>query len=318
VTRESLLALARSGVPAADLDLFWTNDGTVFVGHPLALQAHLGVRSVFDLSAESLEQHAPGIMRCDRMLQLADTGSLNITIALDLKRDGEADHRARLEALARQVRAHRLEQSVLLWVSSAAEAAELQEKCGPHFKRPMLRFVKPLRDRGMPTSDGVPVCSGQVSEGDFRDLLLIGPSVACATPALRDALLWEKNPLHEEDRHPVTRCDARCRRRAATSRWLTWAVDTEDEMAALLRLGVRFIISNRPLAQQAALAKMRAAQCGVYAAVRKVRARSPPPPPPPPPQPRAGAAATAHGWAKFGGGLALCIAVILRYFRGTR
>eukprot|EP00966_Prymnesium_polylepis_P247402 5720691-Prymnesium_polylepis.1 len=41
VSEHSLRAVAASRVPAADLDLFWTQDHTIFVGHPVAMQAHL-------------------------------------------------------------------------------------------------------------------------------------------------------------------------------------------------------------------------------------------------------------------------------------
>ena len=128
VTQWTLRELARHGVNAADLDLFWTRDGTLFVGHAMAVQAHLLMESVFDVSAGVLERRAPGILRGARLLQLLTRGGLNLTVALDLKGESRPEYARMLTHLCTQIRANYLESRVWLWVASAPIASVCQAR----------------------------------------------------------------------------------------------------------------------------------------------------------------------------------------------
>uniref|UniRef100_A0A7S0JAN7 GP-PDE domain-containing protein n=1 Tax=Calcidiscus leptoporus TaxID=127549 RepID=A0A7S0JAN7_9EUKA len=270
VTERSLIALAHSGVPAADLDLFWTRDRTLFVGHPVAMAAHLSVADVFALSTDELELRSPGVLRGSRLLELA-AGGLNLTVALDVKGQERPGYGRQLERLSRQIRSHQLESTVWMWVWSARVASRLRGSLGSlsASKRPPLVFIKPLRDVGAPARDGQSLCSSQINASDGEEFVLLGPSRACANPTLLDAAPG----FHTEGSMTVMP-----RWSPFASRWLTWTVDEPHELQALLRLGVRYIITNRPLAQLRFVSQLRAAVCQPPAAQSSRSWSSPPPP----------------------------------------
>ena len=96
VSEKTIRVLHRAGIRSFDLDLFWSEDGHLFVGHPVALRqvwrhqlnesrSWKHSKSVFSLSAEEVRRAArsEAILEVPRLLEIAR--ELRLSLALDLK-----------------------------------------------------------------------------------------------------------------------------------------------------------------------------------------------------------------------------------------
>ena len=95
VSEKTIRVLHRAGIRSFDLDLFWSEDGHLFVGHPVALRqvwrhqlnesrSWKHSKSVFSLSADEVRRAArsEAILEVPRLLEIAR--ELRLSLALDL------------------------------------------------------------------------------------------------------------------------------------------------------------------------------------------------------------------------------------------
>ena len=245
----SVLKAMREGVRAFDVDLFWTADGVVHVGHPVALRdGVLGGEAPWDVTSSALltrclrSPHAPAAsaleaaqtalhcqqLRAVRFLEIAQAHARNLTIALDLKGNDRPDYRAKLVWLHGEICRRRLQRTVWLWVESAGSARVLREREAVAAFA-LARIGKPLRDAAAPrNAAGEPLCAAQIDPADAAVFSFLGPSAACANSQLLDAAAA---------RPWASRIDG----------WLVWVTDSTDTVPGQWTAGVNNIISNRPL-----------------------------------------------------------------------
>ena len=236
LSERHLLSAYERGVRAFDVDLIWTSDGHLFVGHPSdvlslrRLRHQPKVASAFEWSTSELEAAAsPPPLRVTRLLELASTFGDNLTLALDLKGGDRAGFRDALNWLHKEVIRRRLQSSVWLWVASRAEAKRLRMRESLlRSPQPSVRLGKPLYDVGAPMRESSVDCSDQLQDGDADTYAFLGPSVSCANPNLFKSVNAAPFFGHRLG-------------------WLVWVVDDDATAHALLSSGVRAIISNVPL-----------------------------------------------------------------------
>lgn len=229
VTEARVLALVARGIASFDMDLFWSTDGVLYVGHPRLLGKTLGGVDVFGLASRDVPA---ATLTVARLLELAASAD-DFRLALDLKGGHLADYASHLERLRGAVVARGLQRRVWLWAESSARVAELGGDG--------VLFGKPLKDVGAPLVAGRPNCSSQVQgRGDEHRYAFLGPSLGCANEHL----------LHG----------------AATSAWrraprfyVVWVVDREFDLRRLVEydVAVTYVVSNRPLRLQQHLAALR-------------------------------------------------------------
>ena len=229
VSEKTIRVLHRAGIRSFDLDLFWSEDGHLFVGHPVALRqvwrhqlnesrSWKHSKSVFSLSADEVRRAArsEAILEVPRLLEIAR--ELRLSLALDLKGAARNRFSAHLRWLADEVIRRELERSVVIWVPSVTFAKQLQRAPnGP------LRLARPLLDR---PAAGQPACGGTLTTDDAKRFAVLGPSVRCLkSPALQAQLApWRKAPRG----------------------LVVWVVDTLDDAVAVARAGATNVVSNVP------------------------------------------------------------------------
>ena len=231
----SLLALARRGVTAFDLDLCFSADaaeGEIVVAHPAALKAAYGIADVHTTSSADLRRTAAGrggrLLTASRLLTLAERH--NLTVALDLKGGDRqpAQHALQLYWLARRIQRTRgLASHVWLWAETAAVAKSLRGRLKPN--APALTLIRAIRDRGVraTSADGSLDCAAsQLERVDASVFTRLGPSSKCANHELL-AAEWA--------------------RRWKAAELLVWVVDDAATLTRMLRHGVRNVVSNKPL-----------------------------------------------------------------------
>ena len=247
VTASSIRSLVVQGIRAIDLDLFWTRDGTAVVAHPIGVQHLLPrhVRNAFELTeAEAMTLSGGPLLRLPSLLELAR--EFNLTLALDMKGVDREGYMRHLSSMTRQVVAKNLQRSIHIWAPSAREAAVLRRRISNNFSQQVaseLRFAKPLLDKGAPVNAaGRPLCVGQINADDHV-FDLLGPSDTCAGASLfrSEAVL----PWHRAPRG-----------------FMVWTVDKASRLPELARAGVQRVISNKPLAMEAARQQLLRGTCG--------------------------------------------------------
>ena len=238
--RKNPFAAGRShDIHAYDLDLSFTADLKIVVGHPDDVQKALGVSvwqsNLAQLAAQKPRRH---LLDLDRLLDLAVVDA-NITLALDLKGSTSANYASMLTKVANGVRLRALETRVWLWIERSVRPLSSDLKG--------LQLLRPLRDRGVADAPpgfelqgDHPDCSFQLKPTDAAAGFLIGPSYKCANRHLlaqKWALdAWGVAPA--KDGAPARR-----------SKMLVWVVEpVRAQLDAMLELGVGDLISNDPLA----------------------------------------------------------------------
>jgi len=239
VSEAGLMALVGDGIQRFDLDLCFTLDQHVLVAHPTAIKEALGVRDVFQSRASTLQRS--GILPVQKLLALVET--MNITVALDLK-GAEAEpeqHAAHLLWLSNEVLDRRLERRVWLWADGSTVARRLLRALRPNFSTPRshLVLVKPVRDRGLASPRSC--ASSQLQWSDDRLFTILGPSRTCTTGALL-AQPWAQQRWGAAGSWRIEGAGA------DAAGLLVWVVDDARDLAPLVALGVRHVISNAPLA----------------------------------------------------------------------
>ena len=243
LSERSLHELVGHGITRFDLDLFFTTDQKVYVAHPVALRDVLSIRSS---SIHSLQVDAK-LLPIARLLGFVE--KLNVTVALDLKgADQEPEqHASHMLWLGREVQRRRLESRVWLWADGSAVARILRRQLRRTSAISSLILLKPIRDRGLP--DPADCAGRELQRGDERLFTMLGPSFRCATGALLSQP-WarERWGVAGTWADELTAGTAR----AHASGLLVWVADEVEHLPPLLRLGVRHVISNRPLSIQSA------------------------------------------------------------------
>lgn len=249
----SLLDAHRRGVRAFDLDLIFSSDDILYVGHPDDFRAN-GIENPFEKTSAQVDSSPNAALRVSRLLEIATALGANLTLALDLKGGGRAGYGRALGWLHSEVLRLQLERSVWLWVSVHAEARRLrkrelqiaQRERGPTPRGwgHAVRLGKPLYDVGAPQRKGRSDCSGNVEEGDADVYAFLGPSLRCANENLFGS-------------PRVTRFHDR------PTGWLVWVIDEATQLVDLRdHLAVRQVVSNVPLALRAAVDAASGGQCG--------------------------------------------------------
>lgn len=230
-----IIALAEQGIQAFDMDLMFVDDTReLFAAHPVAMRSWLGLSGAMshsDLQRAAAARDGHELLTASRLLALAM--QYNLTLALDLKGgDSQPEqHAQHLLWLAQRIQSTPgLAERAWLYVESTDQARRLRRRMQRHEGSP-LTYIKPIRDRGVtpPIGGGHLDCAtSQIQQPDTALFARLGPSTKCANPALIHAA-W------------------------ASSRWtaadslLVWVVDDAQALEALVRFGVRHVISNRPL-----------------------------------------------------------------------
>lgn len=97
-----------------------------------------------------------------------------------------------------------------------------------------------MLDRGAPKdATGLSLCQAQIGYGDETAFDLLGPSEKCMGPAL--------SLLQSENATPWRR---------APKGWMVWQVDEASRLRKLASGGVQRVISNQPVAMEAARLEM--------------------------------------------------------------
>jgi hypothetical protein len=207
-----LLAGIEGGVRAFDLDLTFTSDGTILVGHP----SDVNEMDRFHVT---------------ELLDVASRMGENLTLALDLKGvERGAGFIDALSWLHAEVVRRRLQRSVWLWVPERAHHhARLmhREDLKHRGHRPPVLFGKPIYDIGAPRVGDEVDCSTQLTAEDAVVYTFLGPSVKCANARLLTSA--HAAPFFER-----------------MHGWLPWVVDDEKMLRALHVAGMRSVISNIP------------------------------------------------------------------------
>jgi hypothetical protein len=244
VSEASVRRLHARGIAAFDMDIFWTTDNELFVGHPTALR-HLYARDVFELSSAAVRNLSSGrMLTATRLLELAGSLHPRLHIALDLKGDARPGYLRHLAHLHSQVRARGLSQHVWLWANKASSVARVRKVARESASNPLVLFGKPIKDVSAPTIGGRAACSGQVSAADEAQFFFLGPSRQCANAYLLESQVasrWRATPFF----------------------YLVWNIDHPSYLEQFVMLDVDqvFVISNFPLRLQGSLDSMRAREC---------------------------------------------------------
>lgn len=276
LSEDAILHLARRGIRYFDLDLAFSVDGALLVSHPAAIQAALGM-DVFRTTEAVLRSSARRILTASRLFSLV--AAHNLTVALDLKGSSirPDEHATQLVWLAQTTLDMRLTRNVWLWADTTGIARRLKrqlQRTGGGRARPELMqnltMIKPLRDRGLMErnssagSSMLDCTPSQLARGvDERFFTMLGPSVRCANQRLLAsdwaAARWGRQSQRHDGRSRPSESSRALRASgqppevAGAAALLVWVVDdAEAELPALLRLGVRMVISNAPLKLRAA------------------------------------------------------------------
>lgn len=222
----------RHSIHAFDLDLTFTTNGSILVGHPEDVKQALGV-DIWAQTDKSLENRP--LLWLDRLLDMTSMDE-NVTLALDLKGSDREPYPKMLAKLAKAVRVRALQRRVWLWIDRPVQQLkfDLHKRHGVNLAG--LTLLKPLRDRSVVGGTGGQLdCSVLIDRRDVRHFAMLGPSAKCANR-------WLAAPRWAADAwgpNPTSRTPAR---------WLVWVVDDPHSLKALVRLKVANVVSNRPKA----------------------------------------------------------------------
>jgi len=234
-----LLSIVDRGINAFDLDLVFASDapiGEIVVAHPVSLQNKLGEADIFETRSSLLRNQ--NLLLVDKLLKMV--AQRNLTVALDLKghQQKPAKHAEQLLWLARRVQRMNLYNRVWLWTDTTDSARTLRRSLRKlDAKEPPLKLLKAVRDWGLtPSANGKFDCSGpqRLQRADASLYAFLGPSFKCANRQLLSPSWVKWTPAE----------------------LLVWVVDTDAELHAMLRVGVRNVISNTPLRVRAAASRL--------------------------------------------------------------
>eukprot|EP00629_Pelagomonadales_sp_RCC1024_P003596 CAMPEP_0119266162 /NCGR_PEP_ID=MMETSP1329-20130426/4747_1 /TAXON_ID=114041 /ORGANISM="Genus nov. species nov., Strain RCC1024" /LENGTH=262 /DNA_ID=CAMNT_0007266029 /DNA_START=220 /DNA_END=1005 /DNA_ORIENTATION=+ len=185
VTEGRVEYLYSKGIAEFDMDLFWSTDGTMYVGHPRLLKEEFGV-DPFELDDKRVRA---GALTVERLLDMAADDLPDLVLALDLKGSGVYPaYNAYLSRLRDMVEQRRLQHRAWIWVDDARTVANLGPSQG-------VRFGRPLKDGGDPAAD----CAAQLEPADARRFEFLGPSLTCANHRFFESgavAPWRSAPRH--------------------------------------------------------------------------------------------------------------------------
>lgn len=235
LSERNLVELARQGIRHFDLDLFWTSEGTMWVGHPDELSHYfarqekkmtLAGRSVFELGSKEVLTHALDLLSLERLLELATEHRLRL--ALELKGRSQPFYALKLDLLCEQIRRRVLQRQVCLWVDGSRNAVRLHQM-GKAWGLQLIKSVADVGSLQQRQRDGRHLhdCARSFRAASAQRYQLFGPSARCLNELFLERLKSIHAPL------PL--------------QLLVWAVDDESDFSRLLKLGARAFVSNTPI-----------------------------------------------------------------------
>ena len=187
LTTEDLRNLVRRKVFAADLDIFFSSEDTLWVGHPKELQALWSTPDVFLADDEDIRRWSRGYLMTLPKL-LSTSVELNLTLFLELKGLNMPQYTKQFSKLMQMVAYHSMQAKVIMWVPSSDKLAAVRTQYFANTgskSTTLFKFGKPLYDQGAHRLDtGELACEDQIHRDDAGNITMLAPNSLCLTPRL--------------------------------------------------------------------------------------------------------------------------------------